>query len=482
MPVGHAFAGAVVLAAALAAPAHADARSRPYRTVVLVTIDTLRADHLGAYGDARGLTPSIDALAANAVAYDRALATCPATAPSVASLLTGHHRAAHGVVRNGNRLAPRVTTLAERLRADGFRTAAVVANQVLAHTGYDQGFESFTVAAPDPVRPVLFRDGPLVKAAGRWIRAHRNEPFFVWVHLMAPHGPYQPPPVYLRGLGLPRFVRPGDHPLPLGHGVHALGALLRYQYLGGPVVPGEYRRRYAAEIRYADAVVGMLMRRLQRAGRWDDALVVLTADHGESLGEHDLWFQHGWFVYDDTLRVPLLVRAPGRTVPDTRVTTTVSLVDVMPTMLDLLGLAAPPDLEGVPLLPRTGAPPVERAAFAENYYENHLATLTVGPWKYVRTPRPTPPRRPNDPRRIDIPPAGREELYDVRVDPGETHDLVEAQPAVAARLGRHLDDWLAGQRERRLAAARAPTPPEPAVDPRHRRELDDALRALGYVE
>jgi arylsulfatase A-like enzyme len=438
----------------------AELRRPAFRTVVLITVDTMRADHLEPYGQTAPLTPVIDDLAREAVVFERARATCPATAPSVASMLTGHHRATHGVERNGKPLPADVVTLAETLRLQGFRTGAVVANDLLHDAGFEQGFERFALARPDTARPELFRDVPLVKEAGRLLRAYPDEPLFLWLHMMAPHGPYQPPARYLDRLPATSFARRGDRPLVVSANNRGVGLLPRYQHVGGPVVPAEYRRRYAAEIRYVDDLLGVLLARLRRAGRWDDTLLVVTADHGESLGEHDLWFQHGWYVYDDTARVPLLVRAPG--LAASRIGATVSLVDLLPTVTDLLGLVPPSGLEGESLVPlmrdRDGA---DRPAWVQNYYENALTALALGRWKYVR--------------RGDVPDRG--ELYDVDADPGETKNLIDSHPETAERLADRTTAWLAGQAERaKERASRTPLPAKPKM------EVEEALRALGYAD
>jgi arylsulfatase A-like enzyme len=449
---------AAVVAVLLVA-SHAGAVRAAPRAIVLVTVDTMRADHLGLYGQPLPVSPALDALAAESVVFDRALSTCPATAPSVAAMLTGHHRATNGVVRNGASLPADVTTLAEVLRAAGFRTGAVVANQLLHRAGFKQGFERFTLAQPDAARPELFRDAPLLKAAGRLLREFVDDPFFLWVHLMAPHGPYQPPRRYLPLMPAQAFRRPGDRTLMVSFGNRGPGLVPRYQNLGGPVIPAEYRRRYAAEIRYVDDLLGALVGRLRRLGRWEDALVVVTADHGESLGEHDLWFQHGWYVYDDTVRVPLLVRAPNGTLAPRRVGASVSLVDLMPTVLDLTGVASPAGLEGESLLPLMQGDATDRTAYAQNYYENALVASSVGRWKYVRRGKPQ-----------------REELYDTAVDPGETRNLGGEHPEVLRRFAEQTTAWLDDQR-RRTEAMRGrrvtlPVPPEKAK----------ALRALGYAD
>jgi arylsulfatase len=397
------------VASAWASPSSGRA-ARPARSldaVVLITVDTLRADRLGVYGSPEPTSPVIDALAAESVRFTRAATTCPATAPSIASILTGHHRAVHGVERNTTPLARKVLTLAEILRRAGHRTIAVVSNDVLDRRGFEQGFARFHMADIDPKRPRLGLDVAVVKHVGRELRRVGATPFFLWVHFMAPHGPYRPPPAYAARFPPRRYRRPGEGALALLSGNYGLGGVPRYQRLGRLRDPARFRALYDAEVRYTDTLAGMIMRRLQQIGRWDRTVLVFTADHGESLGEHDAYFQHGWFAHQPTVHAPLLIRAPGRLSP-AQVTNSVSLVDLTPTILALLGVPTRAVFEGRSLLPLIDGLGGDRPAFTQTYYANRVDALTLGKWKYVRTsspaavPRGTPQRtlaaRPPEPR------------------------------------------------------------------------------------
>jgi arylsulfatase A-like enzyme len=473
----------VVLVAALACPsrpAPATASPPPFDTVVLITVDTLRADRLGAYGQRQPTSPVFDTLAADSVLFERAAATCPATAPSVASILTGHHRAVHGVERNTSHLRRDVRTLPEILRHAGFRTAAVVANPVLDRHGFEQGFDRYHMAPVDPRRRALGPDAGVVKLAGRAVREAGDGPLFLWVHFMAPHGPYRPPVDHARRFRRWPYWWRGDRRLPLLPGNYGLGGIPRYQRVRRIRDPASLRALYDAEVRYTDELIGLFLGRLQRFRRWDRTLLVFTADHGESLGEHDAWFQHGWFAYDPTVRVPLLIRAPGRLAPG-RVPASVSLLDLTPTVLALLDLPARPGIEGRSLLPVVEGRSGDRAAFTQTYYANQLTALTLGSWKYVRagSPNSVPPGTTAKPV-VPRPPAAGELLYDLATDPRETTDLTPERPAVRARLAARTDAWLRGQTA--LGRRRAPAPPTPQRSPREQRQLDDRLRELGYLD
>lgn len=449
------------------------------RNVVLVTIDTLRADHLGVYGYARATSPAIDALARESTVFESALATCTSTGPATASLLTGTHRAWHRVLANGWVLADRVQTLAEVLQAHGYRTAARIANATLgADLGFAQGFDDFAMpAALLQEGPGQFGGAPLVAEVEPLVQKLGAGPFFLWLHFMDPHGPYFPPPEYQARFSPDDYRWPDEHDLPISTSNFGLGVIPAYQRVERRAAPADYRARYDAEIRYVDDHVAAVVRVLRAHGLLDGAIVVLAADHGESLGEHRYYFQHGWFLSDEMLRVPLLVRGPG--VPaGRRVRASVSTVDVAPTVLDLVGLPPVADMEGRSLRPLLDADGPDREAFAQTYYGEGLVALRTGQWSYVfKQPRTdTSPRTPSEP---PLPDAATEELFDVATDPGEVTNVVAAQPDVARRMRQRVEDWL-GQQERRArgSLARSPGQGLRLGDP----QLEHQLRALGYVD
>ena len=398
-----------------------EVRHDPGLSVLLVSIDTLRADALGCYGRADAGTPWIDRLAAGGVRFETARAHNVVTLPSHSNLLTGRLPTSHGVRDNaGFRLPADVPTLATMLRDRGYRTGAFVSAFVLdSRFGLDRGFEAYddrlggaetggSLAVPE-------RSGArTVNAARIWIDSMAGERWFAFVHLYEPHFPYAPP------------------------------APLRARFAASP---------YQGEVAAADAALEPLLRPILE-GKKGRVLVVLTSDHGESLGEHGE-ATHGLFAYEATLRVPLLVHAPGILAP--RVASGPARhVDVLPTVLGALGVPPPPGLEGRSLLPAAAGqaePPAE-----ESYFEAlgasldrgwaPLRGLVAGGAKYVDLPLP--------------------ELYDLRDDPREERNLAAARPAEMERM------------RARLAAARAKEAP-PTARVAEDRATIDALRALGYV-
>jgi arylsulfatase A-like enzyme len=328
----------------------------------------------------------------------------------------------------------------------------------------------------------MLSGAPLVAEVERLLDGFGGRtPFFVWVHFMDPHGPYFPPQEYRDRFPVDDYRRPDDPAiLPIGGTNFGLGIVPAYQVVQGESSPAVYRARYDAEVRYVDDHVGAVVRALERRGLSDRTLVVLTADHGESLGEHGYYFAHGWYVYDDTLRVPLLLRGPG--VPaGRRVKQSVSLVDLAPTVLDLLALPPSPAMEGTSLRSFLAGQATHREAFAQTYYGEGLAAYRSGTIKYVFKPSRAAGARPaSDP---PFPDATQEWLYDLAADPGETRSLVDEQPAVAATMRLRLQEWLGEQQKRgRGHVAEQPrqgsAPMRVLGDP----QVERQLRALGYLD
>ena len=329
----------------------------PVQRVVLITCDTLRTDRLGLYGYPRDTSPNLDAFAREGVVFDTAYSAAPLTAPALCALLTGRLPDEVGM-STGNRvlMPPQVTTLAEVLGRAGIPTAAVVSNWVLrepAHPGVGirQGFDHYDDDMPDvePNRPDVHERvaAQTTDAAVRWVRERPDDRFFLWVHYQDPHGPYTPPEEDVAAMDRPL----GDEPLlRVGTDQRGVGELPGYQVLGEERHPERYRIRYDAEIRYFDRELGRFLRALEEEGLVEEALIIFTADHGESLGEHDTWFSHGQTLHRELIDVPLVVRYPAgvkrpaaETVGDyRRVRAPVGHLDLFPTVVEALGLVPPP--------------------------------------------------------------------------------------------------------------------------------------------
>lgn len=303
--------------------------------VVLIVVDTMRADHLSCYGYARPTSPAMCGLAQDGVRFERAYTTKTTTTPAIASMLTGLYPHRHGVKHLYLVLPQAMTTLAERLHGHGWATGAFVSSFVMVRdfSGFEQGFDVYDddVRTREGLRENYQRDAPATVArALTWLRAHGPHAF-LFLHLIEPHGPYAPPSPYLERFALPAGGGPpGDMP--------------EYQHLPGVHTVSEYVGRYDGEIATADAAIGELLGGLRALGWYAPATIVLVADHGESLGEEGKWFRHGVSVHDAEARVPLVVKFPSAVAEapaaGTSVATPVSVVDIFPTVLHAAGVDA----------------------------------------------------------------------------------------------------------------------------------------------
>jgi arylsulfatase A-like enzyme len=443
-------AAALLAAALAAAAAWRPATSEPRPNVILISIDTLRADHLGCYGYRRPTSPNIDEFARHAVLFEKAIAAAPSTLPSHASMLTSlvvpHHGASY---RRRVALAPQCLTLAEVLHAHGYVTESWNGGVQLDRVwGLDQGFDRYQSIGRSGPGGSADRFHTTVQAALTWLdRRGRGRPFFLFLHTYEVHAPYTPKPEF-RDLF-------GRYPTRLGDKV-SMADLRRFNRHVWPLGTGDLEHIvacYDAEIRSMDRAFGRLMDGLRDRGLDAHTLIVFTSDHGEEFGEHGSVGLHAHTLFHELLRVPLVVRRPRGEYGGARVGTQVSGIDVAPTILDAVGIDPPAVFEGRSLLPAIEGteplPPLPTLSAMDG-----LGRLAVrdGRWKLIS-------------------PGG---LYDLSADPGEQHNLRRANEACRAR--RRI------MREQVLAwAAARPAYRGPTVDPNLDEELGQRLRALGYT-
>jgi len=437
------------------------------RRVILLSIDALRAGALSCYGSSGARTPHIDRLAGDSVRFTRAYSSASWTLPAMTSVMTGLSPEIHRAVHSFSRAPDGALTLAEALRREGYRTAALVSSTVLGPAAnLAQGFDEYTAfpgpwighsfgagvlaALAPPFRPEEAPPEDLETLAAGWLRAHRQGDFFLWVHVFDPHAPYGPPREHLDGATPP----PGTGWRFEGWDEEAIRA--------GTYVPSNAQKDwihklYLGEVRAVDAAVGRLTAELKRLGMYDETLLVVLSDHGEEFWEHGA-YGHGHSLYDELLHVPLLVKLP-RSGQRGTVETPVSTASVMPTVLALAGAPLPAGYPAAAPLPLHGEPS-EGALFSLglNRFEDRRS-VRFGRFKYVRWDQ-----------------TGREELYDLTADPGERHDLSPHRPPELA-AGRAL---LAGFAERSREARR-----KLRLGEGEEAELDGGtrarLRSLGYV-
>jgi arylsulfatase A-like enzyme/Tfp pilus assembly protein PilF len=399
--------------------------------VLLVTLDTTRADHMGCYGYAPAATPTLDGLARSGIQFSYAFCQTPLTLPSHTSLFTGAYPGTHGVRDNGGFwLKPDSLTLAEVLRRSGWITSAFVSAFVLdSRWGLNQGFDvyhdnfDFSKYKTIGLDTVQRRGGETVDAFLAWLAQNGDRKFFSWIHLYDPHAPYDPPDPFKT-----RF-------------------------------PDSLDGQYDGEIAYVDSLLGTVFQSLESRGALGRTVIVITADHGESLGEH-LEDTHGFFIYDATLRVPLIMKLPGKEFLGRVVDDPVELVDVLPSLLQILGLPVPSGTQGRSFLPALlgRAPRADRSVYAESFYPRYhygwsqLRSLRSRHFKFIEAPGP--------------------ELYDIVADPGETNDLSRVRPELLARFRREIQS----RRELNVDDAAAQ-----AMPARLDSETMEKLMALGYI-
>ncbi len=431
--------------------------------VLLIVMDAVRPDHLSCYGYGRPTTPCLESLAARGVVFDRAFAPAPWTPPSHASLFTGTYPSRHGVdVGENLHLDGRLPTLAEILAARGYDTFAILPDPHLSEArGFHRGFGRFVEVfrlpwvAPDRdalvslARNVLLgRDARAYHSTlllKRWLagRPDPRRPFFAFVNFKTAHNSYRSPRPFRR-----RFeVRPAPGQDRDRLRRYANGGGYRYMAGGLPMDERDLevvRSWYDGAIACIDDRIRDLLEFLRRLGRRDNTLVVVTADHGENFGEHGLAY-HLFCLYDTLIRVPLVVSLPGVLDSGTRVAGLVSLTDVLPTVLELVGAEPGPEVQGTSLLrlAREGGHPHVFAEFGRPRYMLERLSARHPTLDFSRFDRGLRCVRTPDLKLI-VDSDGAEELYHLPSDPGETRNVLARRPEDAARLRRVLEDWQAG--------------------------------------
>jgi arylsulfatase A-like enzyme/Flp pilus assembly protein TadD len=405
--------------------------------IILITLDTTRADRMGFLGSKRGLTPNLDAMATQGIAFSRAYSHVPITTASHTTILTGTYPQFNHVNDFGIPLSPQLPYLPDLLKAQGYHTGAFVGSLILdpldgTAPGFDRGFEVYDAGfhlrrhGMDRYKSVERRAGDVVNHALAWLSQLPNGPFFLWVHLYDAHDPYDPPPPF------------------------------KARFAAQP---------YDGEVAYADSAVGKLLDEIRKHGLYDETLIAVMADHGESLGAHGE-NTHGIFLYDETLHVPLLFKLPASRAAGKRIDARVRLVDVAPTILQEAGLPVPKEMQGeslsamMTMKPAAGphgaaAVEEERSTYAETDYPHRafgwssLRALRSGKYLYVRAPE--------------------RELYNQVIDPEAAHNLAGGAKAVADTIAAQLDTFRSRTSQTLVELAKPDA------------EQTQKLQALGYV-
>ena len=391
--------------------------------LLVITLDTTRADHLGCYGSTKSKTPVLDSIAASGMLFSHCTSCSPLTLPSHSSLFTSKYPYAHGARSNGTeKLAGSNLTLAEIMKKEGYDTSATVASYVINRKfGLDQGFDTYhDVQVKGTTNPMQSqrRGDEIAKDAIEMLQSLPGKPFFLWVHFFDPHHPYN-------------SYRPLPH--------------------GSP-------EAYADEVEFMDNQIGRIIEELKRLDLYKNTLIVIMGDHGEGLDDH-AEARHGYFLYDTTIHVPLIMHAPGLVPEGKNISTFIRTIDVAPTILDLLKIKGFDQAQGTSLVPlMNGIKSYDEAAYSESltarkqFRLSMLRSITNQKYKYILAPKP--------------------ELYDIQNDPGETVNIVDLKPHIARSMKQKMKELI----------AKAPEPPD-AEESTASLSMDEVrkLSALGYV-
>lgn len=435
---------------------------KPPYNVVIITIDTLRADHLGCYGYTRPTSIRIDRLAHDGVLFENTVCQSSQTLPSHASIFTGTNPRTNLVISHESLVGAGQTTLAEILKSRGYVTGAFISSHALdSSRGLNQGFDTYwevhkEASIPERQMLKIHEADPTTTAALAWLEQHADSRFFLWVHWFHPHRPYDPPPRYLDAFASGYEGSATSDP-------DFIMKVWREEIRLAPKDVAYLSGCYDGEVAFSDAQVGHLLDALSEMNLMENTIVIVTADHGEILYEHEKYFGHDIALYDECIMVPLVIHVPGLVPAARRVSEMIQSLDILPTVLDLLGIKCPSGAEGRSLMPLMGGSgePTAEFAFSETFpfpekCEPRHAVRTAGSkliWKEVR----------------DAPLI--KEYYDLDADPGETDNLYPDLPEEAVRLDSVLSGWVA---DGGLRPAPIPTATESG-----RRNI---LKSLGYLE
>jgi arylsulfatase A-like enzyme len=419
---------------------------------------------LGCYGYARETSPAIDAFAKKSILFESCISQATSTLPSHASIFTSLYPPAHGVINNVSRLAPSVPSLIRVFRDNGFATGAVISNVVLeSQFGLRQGFQTYdeTLESHELNRRNFSerRADAATDAAVEWLQGKEGKRFFLWTHYIDPHGAYHPPPEYQEMFLNDDLYSEGEE-LPISAEDFVPNTIPQYQALFENKNPSYYIAQYDGEIRFTDDQIGRLFQFLERSGLMSNTIVIVTADHGETFTERDLCFTHTFRTYDEQAVIPLIIHFPDLGSAK-RIDEQVRAIDIMPTLLDRLGLENPYPIHGTSLMRLITSGEKPPAEFAVTYSDHGIEFLdsVIGAQKSIRTLRWKLTRNSRD---------GSRELYNLLEDPFEKNNLAQVEPVVLNAMGKLFDDW-----EKGIERA---TVRKPRLSP----EQIEQLKSLGY--
>lgn len=427
--------------------------------IFLITIETFRFDHSSAYGYSRATTPNLARIASEGAIGTRHIVQAPYTRPSLSSMVTSRYPASLGITENIPPLPASATTMAELFASGGYVTAGFVAQFLLsAHYGFNQGFHYFYNHPNDTNVDTVYGDFL------PWSESHLPDNTFVWSHLFDPHGPYRPPEEFSKPYEGDAVWQADTQQLKPGTGKLTGEFIPAYVEEPGQAERRQYVARYDGEISYVDARLGKLIDWINAKGIADKSLVIITADHGESMTDHGRYFAHG-SLYDHDLHVPLVVWAPGRVKAGTVLKDRTTHLDLLPTMLDYAGMPIPKNLKGSSL---RGA--IEKGEKAKQPFS--VAVVGQGEEEQLAV-------YSDDPLTVFVNLKGEPtEAYELANDPGQLKNLIESRRTDAERIAGAFRTWMAAQLKDDAPKPKPKSTPKPKLTD----EETEQLRALGYLE
>ncbi len=414
-------------------------RKKKHTNVILISIDTLRPDHLGCYGHRMKISPWIDQLAKRGIIFKNAIAQSPWTLPSHMSILTSLYPSVHLAGSKQKGLSEEKICLAEILKGEGYHTAAFVDGGYLSHKyGYSQGFDIY-----DDEKGHIAK---INKKVMKFLEGHYREKFFLFMHVYDVHGPYRPPSPYNN------MYYKGNKKDPDNHSMDFIEKIdyHKYQKFGRATDINYFKSLYAGEVSYVDNHMGKLFVQLEKLGISENTLIIFLSDHGESLFEHHIYMGHGIFLYDNEIKIPLIMKLPENNYANNVINNQVESIDVMPTILDLLNISGNKEIQGKSLLKLIKDKRIDKDdnfAFGESSNSGGTPFIRTNKWKFIA-------RMKNDLDKmikVHLRPTGKidlaqyiiegEQLYDLENDPLEMNNLVGKEAGVANDLRNHLEEW-----------------------------------------
>jgi arylsulfatase A-like enzyme len=439
-----------------------------HTNVLMISVDTMRADHLGCYGYEKDTSPNIDAIAAEGTRFEWVYAPKSSTWPSLTTLQTSLYPVTHGVRNNGLRVDNKPDTLAEVLSDHGYTCEAILTNAGVQNW---EGFANKQVIKGEPSDKIATAN------ARNWLRENQDKKFFLWMHYMAPHSPWEPPEKQNR------FVDPNYSGTITGNQDDMAAAMLSADGISDPDL-AHLIGLYDGEVNLTDAMIGILTETLQDLGLYDNTLIVVTADHGEELYEHYRFLHHQASVYEGTLRVPLIYRLPGKVPGGKDIKELSGLIDIAPTILDILDIPIPDSYQGISAEPLLRDEPVRFGpAFGE--WRDKMIFVRTEEYRYIHNPSNFHPPKVNNRRLEGIGddefaerngmPIKEIELYRVSEDPYEQNEISAESPDAVAEMQKLIDEFMVKYSWKF----------DDATDERMRDEIDaetrQELENLGYV-